>query len=91
MADDMDDDFLEYDVGMGGGAVECPSCGAKVPYSVLLDEEGVCPKCGKKIDIDDNSGDDEEDDDDSEDDFDDDGDDDEEEDDDDDDDDDGDV
>jgi DNA-directed RNA polymerase subunit RPC12/RpoP len=46
---DMLDEFLEYDVGIGGGAAECPACGAKVPYSVLLDDEVECPKCGKKF------------------------------------------
>ena len=52
MADDMDDDFMEYGAGIRGGMVECPACGAKVPYGVLVDDEGVCPKCGNKIDID---------------------------------------
>jgi DNA-directed RNA polymerase subunit RPC12/RpoP len=51
---DKFDEFLEYDVGMGGGVVECPACGAKVPYSVLIDDEAVCPKCGNKIRIDGN-------------------------------------
>jgi len=59
MAGDIFDDFLEYDVGMGGGAVECPSCGEKVPYSVLIDDVIECPKCGKKFHIDGNGDEDE--------------------------------
>jgi len=54
--DDLDD-FVEYDVGMGGGVVKCPMCGAKVPYSVLIDDEADCPNCGHKIRIDGNGGD----------------------------------
>jgi len=34
--------------------LECPACGSKVPYSVLIDDEAVCPKCGNKIRIDGN-------------------------------------
>ena len=30
---------------------ECPHCGAKVPYSVLLDDEVECPECGKKFKV----------------------------------------
>jgi len=51
MAGDLFDEFLEYDVGMGGGKAVCPNCGEKVPYSVLIDDEIECPKCGKKFRI----------------------------------------
>ncbi|HRZ86414.1 MAG TPA: hypothetical protein P5287_01220 [bacterium] len=50
--DDMDDEFVEYDAGMGSGVAKCPECGAKVPHSVLLDEEAECPNCGEKISLD---------------------------------------
>jgi len=47
--EDLFDEFLEYDVTMGTGVVECPHCGVDVPYSLFLDDEVECPACGKII------------------------------------------
>jgi len=47
--DDFLDEFLEYDVGMGGNIVKCPHCGADVPYSLFFDNEVECPECRKEI------------------------------------------
>ena len=43
------DDFIEYDLGMGGNEVECPYCGAKVPCSLFFNDVVECPECGKKF------------------------------------------
>lgn len=47
--DDLFDEFLEYDVGMGGETVKCPNCGADVPCSLFFDNEVECSECGKKF------------------------------------------
>ena len=48
MPDEMDD-FVEFDAMKGAGVVICPSCGAKVPCSLVVDEWIECPKCGEKF------------------------------------------
>ncbi len=47
--DDLMDDFLEYDIGMGSDTVTCPDCGEKISASLFLDDEVECPSCGRKI------------------------------------------
>jgi adenine-specific DNA methylase len=36
MADDLFDEFLEYDLSLGADVVKCPHCGAEVPCSLLF-------------------------------------------------------
>ncbi len=47
--DDLFDEFLEYDFAMGADALECPYCGAEVPYSLFFDSEIECPECGRRF------------------------------------------
>ncbi|MCK9554424.1 hypothetical protein M0R36_01190 [bacterium] len=47
--DDLLDDFLEYDVGMGSDSMKCPDCGEEIPSSLFLDDEVECPSCGRRI------------------------------------------
>jgi DNA-directed RNA polymerase subunit RPC12/RpoP len=42
-------DFIEFDLTMGADVVKCPHCGADVPCSLLVDDEVVCPQCGKSL------------------------------------------
>ena len=46
MADDLFDEFMEYDLTMGSDVVTCPHCGADVPCSLFFDDEVDCPGCG---------------------------------------------
>ena len=50
--EDFFDEFVEFDVTMGGD-VECPHCGAEVSCSLLVDDEVECPECGQSFKIDD--------------------------------------
>ena len=47
--EDLFDEFLEFDVTMGGDVIECPHCGAEVPCSLLIDDEITCPECGQSF------------------------------------------
>jgi DNA-directed RNA polymerase subunit RPC12/RpoP len=45
------DDFIEFDLTMGADVVKCLHCGANVPCGLLIDDEVVCPECGKKYNV----------------------------------------
>ncbi|MBN2190539.1 MAG: transposase [Candidatus Aureabacteria bacterium] len=47
--DDLMNDFLEYDAGMGSDSVICPDCGEEIPESLFFDDEVECPACGRRI------------------------------------------
>ncbi len=49
MADDLFDEFMEYDFTMVANVVKCPHCGAEVPCSLFFDSEVECPECRKKF------------------------------------------
>ena len=49
MADDLFDEFLEYDFTMSADVVKCPHCDEDVPCSLFFYNEVECPECGKKF------------------------------------------
>ncbi|MBU1043577.1 MAG: hypothetical protein KJ915_04165 [Candidatus Omnitrophica bacterium] len=49
MDDDLFDEFLEYDVLMGGDIISCPYCSEEVACSLFFEDQAQCPKCGKLI------------------------------------------